>query len=167
MNNIKVYSKTEDKTEKLKIKKKFKDIMQEIYNLGKTEIDYIYHIKNNSYSRFGVYDLFDTLYKYYQNSKKEPLILKTDFKDEAALWTNMNEFFFNMDIYDIGCYQSRSLLHTKDKTKDKTKEKKYLEEGETLKQLYYYKDDLQSLDINIGVLWSDFSEHKRLYIYDS
>ena len=38
---------------------------------------------------------------------------------------------------------------------------------ETLKKLYYYKDDLQSLDLNIGVLWSDFSEHKRLYIYDS
>ena len=66
------------------------------------------------------------------------------------------------DLSTINTYQSRSLFQTNNKDKNKLKPNEII-------KVYYDSlvDNLEGITLNMGMLLSDYSEFKRLYIYDS
>jgi hypothetical protein len=90
-----------------------------------------------------------------RNSLNIPLTLPKELNDD-------NLILNDGDLSTINTYQSRSLLQTNNKDKNK------LEQKEIIKVYYDSpKDNLEGITLNMGMLLSDYSEFKRLYIYDS
>lgn len=121
-------------------------------------IDYYYFIKlinDNEYIHSPTRLLFSDFIGV-KNSSNIPLTLPEE------LMYNYNLILNDGDLYIINTYQSRSILQTNNKDKNKLKQNEII-------KVYYDspKDNLEGITLNMGMLLSDYSEFKRLYIYDS
>ena len=86
-------------------------------------------------------------------SQNKPITLNSELTDNSI-------YVLDGDLYNVGAYQSRSLFVTRDKShkiEEKDKIKVYFDSGE----------DLQTIELDIPLLLSDYSEYRKLIIYDS
>jgi len=145
-------------------------IMNHIEKLGSIKADYIMNIMPNNNPYYYPSVLFDADTSYISNSKDEPLILKTDFIESGtgrSMYDRefMNRYIiddrFGLELYQIGIYQSRSLLHTKGTVQ--------LKENEPINYKYSTKglDGIENIDNTMSHLLSSFDEYRKLYLIDS
>jgi len=162
---------TFEKLDKLGFSYKNTDkIMDHIKKLGSIKVDYIMNLMYNNNPHYFPSVLFDVDTSYISNSKGESLILKNDFvESETGMHIYKKNFIndyiiderFGLDLYQIGIYQSRSLLHTKGKVQ--------LKEREPINYKYSTTglDGIENIDNTMSHLLSTFDEYKKLYLIDS
>ena len=128
--------------------------LSEINNLGKTDINYCYFLEHSDDCEHTPMKIYKKDFKGLTNSKDQPLTLDPILNDKYIS-------VLDGDLYSVAAYQTRSLFVTNDKTKKK------LEKGDKIKVYFDSGDDFQSIEIDIPLLISDYSEYRKLFIYDS
>ena len=128
-------------------------IIHEINNLGKTDINWCYFLEQDLVSLHSPLRIYQKDFMGLTTSQNKPITLNSELTDNSI-------YVLDGDLYNVGAYQSRSLFVTRDKShkiEEKDKIKVYFDSGE----------DLQTIELDIPLLLSDYSEYRKLIIYDS
>ena len=75
----------------------------------------------------------------------------------------MHENFISLldgNLYDLGAYNCRSLYRRKEKSD-------FIDKDELFKIYYDSEEDLQTINIDLGLLLANYSEYRKLFLYDS
>lgn len=124
-----------------------------LVDLGRTYINYYYHISNNIYNELSPQFIYKPDFMGLRNSYNKPLILTEKLHENFISLLDGN-------LYDIGVYNSRSLYRLKEKSS-------FIDKDELFKVYYDSDEDLQTIDIDLGLLLSNYFEYRKLFLYDS
>lgn len=135
-----------------------RNAMEEVFNTGRTIIDYYYFLedsaRNHEIYKTTPLKIYEPYFEGLTNISNKPLTLP-------------RELLFNYvdvisgDLLDVGAFQSRSLFETRGDKPTK------FGKDEILKVYYKSGEDLQTIIIDLIMLISDYSEYRKLFLYDS
>ena len=150
-----------------------REIKELLLKIGYKKIDYVYNLSNDVYSFFGIEVLLKDNDSYITNLNDEELLIRYKF-DESIRILDTKIPFISPKIFDINLIESRSLLKKKiplelEHIKEKEEiQEEHIKEKEEIKMLYLtFNDDLQSLDFSMSYFFSNYSEFKKLFLFDS
>ena len=128
-------------------------IIHEINNLGKTDINWCYFLEQDLVSLHSPLRIYQKDFMGLTTSQNKPITLNSELMYKSI-------YVLDGDLYNVGAYQSRSLFVTQDKSHK-------IEEKDKLKVYFDSGEDLQTIELDIPLLLSDYSEYRKLIIYDS
>lgn len=129
------------------------EFLNEINNLGKTDIKYCYFLEQDDDCSHSPLRIYQKEFMGLTTSRNKSITLNSELH-------NKNISVLDGDFYNVGVYQSRSLFVTRDKSHK-------IEEKDKLKVYFNSGEDLQTIELDIPLLLSDYSEYRKLMIYDS
>lgn len=134
-----------------------RNAMEEVYYTGRTIINYHYFLEQSTVDRdiwlLTPLKIYEPYFVGLRKSAKKPLTLPPE------LHINFLDLLSG-DLLDVGAFQSRSLFITRDDRPEK------LGKNEDLKVYYKSGEDLQTIFIDLIILTSDYSEYRKLFLYD-
>lgn len=130
------------------------EILTYINHLGKTDINYCYFLEQDDDCYHSPLRIYQKDFMGLTTSRNKPITLNSELMDK-------NIYVLDGDLYNVGAYQSRSLFITRDKSHKK------IEEKDKLKVYFDSGEDLQTIELDLPLLLSDYSEYRKLMIYDS
>jgi hypothetical protein len=134
-----------------------KNAMEEVFNTGRTIIDYYYFLEDSGRDH-KIYKttplkIYEPYFEGLKNISNKPLTLPQELHHNYL-------DLIGGDLLEVGAFQSRSLFITRE---DKPKK---LGKNEILKVYYNSGEDLQTILIDLIILTSDYSEYRKLFLYD-